>query len=51
MEEFGFALRVAREKRGLTQTQVMQLTGINNKTRRPAAPAGVQAPGPGPFGG
>ena len=32
MEEFGFALRVAREKRGLTQTQVMQLTGINNKT-------------------
>ena len=32
MEEFGFALRVAREKRGLTQTQVMRLTGINNKT-------------------
>ena len=32
MEAFGFALRVAREKRGLTQTQVMQLTGINNKT-------------------
>ena len=32
MEEFGFALREAREKRGLTQTQVMQLTGINNKT-------------------
>lgn len=32
MEEFGFALRLAREKRGLTQKQVMALTGINNKT-------------------
>ena len=32
MSEFGFLLRLAREKRGLTQTQVMQYTGINNKT-------------------
>ena len=32
MEEFGFALRLAREKRGLTQKQVMAMTGINNKT-------------------
>ena len=32
MSEFGFLLRLAREKRGLTQTQVMQHTGINNKT-------------------
>ncbi len=32
MEELGFALRLARERRGLTQTQVMHLTGINNKT-------------------
>ena len=32
MEELGYALRLARERRGLTQTQVMNLTGINNKT-------------------
>lgn len=32
MENFGFALRLAREKKGLTQKQVMALTGINNKT-------------------
>ena len=32
MEAFGFALRLAREKHGLTQKQVMALTGINNKT-------------------
>ena len=32
MEDFGFRLRVAREQSELTQTQVMQLTGINNKT-------------------
>ena len=32
MREFGFLLRLAREKRGLTQTQVMGRTGINNKT-------------------
>ncbi len=32
MEEFGFSLRLAREKRGLTQKQVMAMTGINNKT-------------------
>ncbi len=27
MEELGYALRLARERRGLTQTQVMNLTG------------------------
>lgn len=32
MEELGFALRLARERRGLTQKQVMTMTGINNKT-------------------
>lgn len=32
MKEYGPALRLARERRGLTQTQVMELTGINNKT-------------------
>ena len=32
MTEFGQALRLARERRELTQTQVMALTGINNKT-------------------
>jgi len=32
MNQLGYALRLARERRGLTQTQVMQLTGINNKT-------------------
>ena len=32
MENFGFALRVAREKSGLTQMEVMRQTGINNKT-------------------
>lgn len=32
MEDFGFALRVARERRGLTQMEVMRQTGINNKT-------------------
>ena len=32
MEEFGYALRLARERLGLTQTEVMRLTGINNKT-------------------
>ena len=36
MEELGYALRLARERRGLTQTQVMNLTGINNKTALPA---------------
>lgn len=32
MEQLGYALRLARERRGLSQTQVMALTGINNKT-------------------
>ena len=32
MREFGLALRQARERRELTQTQVMAMTGINNKT-------------------
>lgn len=32
MNEFGFSLRLARERRGLTQLQVMGQTGINNKT-------------------
>ena len=32
MTEIGQALRTARERRELTQTQVMALTGINNKT-------------------
>ena len=32
MTEFGQALRLARERRDLSQTQVMALTGINNKT-------------------
>ena len=32
MTEIGQALRLARERRELTQTQVMALTGINNKT-------------------
>jgi transcriptional regulator with XRE-family HTH domain len=32
VEELGFALRLARERRGLTQKQVMTMTGINNKT-------------------
>lgn len=32
MNDFGFLLRLAREKRGLTQLQVMRQTGINNKT-------------------
>lgn len=32
MKDLGFALRLARERRGLTQTQVMHLIGINNKT-------------------
>jgi transcriptional regulator with XRE-family HTH domain len=32
MEDLGFSLRVAREKCGLTQMQVMKKTGINNKT-------------------
>lgn len=32
MTEIGQALRAARERRELTQTQVMALTGINNKT-------------------
>lgn len=32
MEDFGFALRVARERRGLTQMEGMRQTGINNKT-------------------
>lgn len=32
MTKFGQALRLARERRELTQTQVMALTGINNKT-------------------
>lgn len=32
MEELGAALRLARERRGLTQTEVMRLTGIHNKT-------------------
>ena len=31
MENFGFALRLARERRGLTQMRVMELTGISNK--------------------
>lgn len=32
MDDLGYTLRLARERRGLTQTQVMSLTGINNKT-------------------
>ena len=32
MTDIGQALRLARERRELTQTQVMGLTGINNKT-------------------
>ena len=32
MTELGQALRLARERLDLTQTQVMALTGINNKT-------------------
>ena len=32
MEELGDRLRLARERRGLTQKRVMELTGINNKT-------------------
>ena len=32
MRELGPALRQARERRELTQTQVMAMTGINNKT-------------------
>ncbi len=32
MREIGPALRQARERRELTQTQVMAMTGINNKT-------------------
>lgn len=32
MEELGYRLRLARERQGLTQTRVMELTGINNKT-------------------
>lgn len=32
MRELGPALRRARERRELTQTQVMAMTGINNKT-------------------
>ncbi len=32
MDELGYRLRLARERQGLTQTRVMELTGINNKT-------------------
>ena len=32
MRELGPALRQARERRELTQTEVMAMTGINNKT-------------------
>ena len=32
MTELGPALRLARERRELTQVQVMAMTGINNKT-------------------
>lgn len=32
MGDFGFALRVARERRGLTQMEGMRQTGIHNKT-------------------
>ena len=32
MTELGQALRMARERRELSQTKVMALTGINNKT-------------------
>ena len=32
MTELGPALRLARDRRDLSQTQVMALTGINNKT-------------------
>lgn len=32
MEDFDFALRVARERRGLMQMEGMRQTGIHNKT-------------------